>query len=457
MAKRLINARFWIALLRYPLLQATLYSFSCVVVYFPLPVLLGAYVIRSGALWMWILFLFLLTFVGSWFGIVVRRFNPVIKSLSVAAIALVFCALFAYGLGQIPFVATFVLCAILVVPASIMGASGLRMMQSGNLPTAWFIGLPVHFVAFFLFTYLSLLRPELWLISVSAFATLAIVLYALNQLHLNSLLSYSQTQVPSKVRRFNQSIVTLFLGIVLLVFACFFFFVNLSGVVRAIIRLLQHLLAFGHSKAGPSEIRPPSLKLPMQNHLQASQSGSGLWQHIVAIIIAVALFFACLFLLVRGLKAVWRWYQNHRSIEPSGPTFYVDEEESIAGETHRVFRFRRDRQRKKNEPGWNELASPEEQVRYLYRQLVHRSQDKGYAWASADTVRETMQRIRVWLTESHPMQVRPTQFVDNAKFAEGCRYLEELYDKARYGQGGITKDEVKRLRDMLGTCTGRRT
>ncbi|GMA61145.1 hypothetical protein NZD89_15870 [Alicyclobacillus fastidiosus] len=449
MAKSLRNARFRVTVLRYPLLQATIASFSCLVAFLPLPLVVGAYVIKPGALWLWLVFLFLLAFVGAWFGIVVRRFNPVLKSLSVAAIALVWCAFFADTLGRMPFAASFALCAMFVVPASIMGANGLRMLYSNNLLSVWLIGLLVHFAAFFLVTYLSLLRPEIWIITVSAFVTVSMVVYALNQFQLNSLLSDGQAHVPSKVRTFNRLLVTMFLGIVLLTFACFAFFVNLSDIERAISSLLQHLFPGGQQQTQSRPIHTPTFKFPKQPDTQTHQSGPATWQHIVSIIIAVASFVGLLFLLVRGLHAVWKWYQRHRGIETYEPTGYVDKEESIAGESHRMGFFRRDR-RRRHELAWNELSSPEEQVRYLYRQFVRRSQSKGYTWVSADTALETTEGIWAWLEEKDSIQVRPTEFMHDSTFAKGCRYLEELYDKARYGQGGITKDEVEHLRDMMG-------
>lgn len=433
--------------------RAVLVAISSMVAYFPLPVLVGRYFVQSSDIWLWVLFLFALCAFGTWFGRKLAFQNIVLKSILTAIIGFILSALFCEVFGKQPIVASIVLCGLVAIAACVIGVNGVRMEHSGGMLAVWALGLPFHFVAFFLFAYVETLRGDMWWISLSTLTTLALVLYQLNQVHLNTMLSARQTHVPYTVRMFNRSMVTVFLICILIAFGCFVFFVNLSSIEHAILALIQRLLQAGHHGAEPSQIQPPKFKLPNQKQAQQGLGGTGVWMHVVAILIGIFLLAACVVLVWRGVKAFWAWYQKQRVDDTEERLGYIDEEESIVGEVKRMNmrKFFRDRRR---EPSWNELKSAEERIRYLYRQLVRIGKRHGYQLHPSETAREAAYKIGDFVRHS---AAREGGLGGSALTSEEFySRLATLYDDVRYGRLedspealSVTKEELEHLWHVL--------
>lgn len=374
------------------------------------------------------------------------------KSLITAILSLGLCDLFLTLLSLPLFSVGFFLCATTAICVGILGANGVRINQSQLLLPTYTFGLCLHFAAFFGFAYIHHLRPEIGFISTSAVVALAFAFYSLNSRHLDSWLSENETQVPQSVRAFNRVVVTTLLFIVLIAFACFMFFVNLGWIERLLFNTLQHLLVQPQQPSSLPSTPHPTLKHDVSPKLPPPSNMPALWQHVIMIVIGALFLAICIFGLLRGMKALWAWYQTHRD-----PVLewvpYIDEEESLAGETHHLQRFPWVRPRKR-EVAWSELSSPEEKVRYLYRHLIQSSRKKGYPWTSADTARETTEAIYDWLHQPLGNPSSQTAVVDGGKsnsvsVTQVYQRLEELYDTARYGEGAVSETDVSDLRDAL--------
>jgi hypothetical protein len=85
------------------------------------------------------------------------------------------------------------------------------------------------------------------------------------------------------------------------------------------------------------------------------------------------------------------------------------------------------------EPRWEQLGSPAEKVRYLYRRRLLVSMRRGYEYKPQLTPRETEHDLLKW-----------RKSVDVS-----CGEIVPLYEQARYGDGEPDPERVERLREQM--------
>jgi len=88
---------------------------------------------------------------------------------------------------------------------------------------------------------------------------------------------------------------------------------------------------------------------------------------------------------------------------------------------------------RRSEPKWSQLTDNRQRVRYLYRHLLIKAVSSGYQPISWKTPNETIRSLAE----------------QDIIAGEDCSMLEDLYGRARYGNGQIQDTEVEMLKKIL--------
>ncbi|MFD1674722.1 DUF4129 domain-containing protein [Alicyclobacillus fodiniaquatilis] len=425
--------------------RTILLGWADIVFYAPALIIIGVYDVQPDWLWLWLLFPFALTAAGSLLAFAssgrIGSLWSVILPLFLVSIA---CAELVAKHDTVWPVA---LCSAAGLVVAIRSASHWRTISGISQILTFLLGIVLHIVAFYVFSILAPLSGWLVAITITAMISLGITLYSFNQFHLDSLLLERDRirGLPARTMLYNRLSIALVICGIWLVFGI-------------------GILIFGFSRfhpGTPENIAPnlptqpsqkhqilPPLKGKKPTHVQAPSHPS-LWMTIIRDVVLVA-FLAAIAIgliwliwkkIIPYMTALYRQLNRKTAVLQAG---YIDEEETLSRNTRSMRKNRR--HRKQREATWAELGTTAEQIRYLYRALIHQAHQQGFTWKPTSTAAETIQDIETWQASSSGTQ----QVLDDTL----SEHIGPLYDQARYSDRmEIDQAEVEALKKALDEHT----
>jgi|GEM_PF-1149998 len=302
---------------------------------------------------------------------------------------------------------------------------------------AMWIAVAIYVPAAVVFRINERLQPESGVLLWMGLAALAVTIFAANEARLRrENKSGGRGAVSSSMRRANRLYTLLVLALIALV--------GSLGMIRSwlshrLSALFQWFAGLFGSKAGKLDNELPldgngTFEMPKEGTSQ----GDPLWMSwlikIVFVLAAIAFAAFLIYILYRGsrwlrslLGKMMGWIlKGGRGAWDGEDTGYEDVKENLfdwrdlrAGMQNRV----RELLGRDGEPKWAQLADPRERIRWLYRKVVRRGVQEGYAFQPSLTPAETASDLAVWQRGRTPVPMDQ---------------LAGLYNRARYG----TEDET---------------
>lgn len=302
----------------------------------------------------------------------------------------------------------------------------------------------------------ELAGPRPW-IAACGMASVVLYMNIVNNRHLSGeSVDGSRSKTLSEAQRRNRMLLAV-LAVLMAVLAAFRQIQQwLEDHVLAAIKRLLGMLGGGETaEPPPSEPAPPAQ--PMLPPMEQGEPSKilVLLEQIVKIVVTLAIVIGALFLLywLGRRLTVWlrRWLdkllQRQTSMKAEDGA-YTDEVEKLMslnkwrdGIKNR-FRTRR-RHEDDREPGWDELQSGQDRMRWLYRKWVRGGISAGYTPQPYLTPKETAQSMSEW---SGRAEAEP----DAESFAGG-------YEAVRYGESAPSETELEQYRRWVEEQSSSRT
>lgn len=383
-------------------------------------------------------------------GMILRRLLIKKNRLLTFVIILILCIGFSTLLGQdIPDI---LVLALLTFIAACRGISIVENPLHISFPRIYtYSALFVYFIAFFLYGKIIVLKEFQ---SYILYAGLVMVPSTFLLINSEVLMQASRVELKESssmpiVKR-NNRIITILLIIVGFVIAAYGtlkeIVVNaVSAFVLFLIRIIESLMNLLNTST-EGQPTPGGQGMPMLPPAEAAEP-SPFWEMVSTVLGYLALIIAgigFIFLLGKVLIKLFKFLAElvKRLMSQSnwtGDTYgYVDEKESLI-DWQAIKNAYTDNLKEwlerifDNEPRWSQLTDNSQRVRYLYRHLVLRAIGSGYSFKTSRTPEETLRDLA-----DHGRLEREVQPV-----------LEDLYGRARYGDGQIGTEEVLELKRDL--------
>jgi len=302
-------------------------------------------------------------------------------------------------------------------------------------PTAFLFGFVSYFIAVPLMARIATVQAYVPLTNALGFATLVIFVFYLNRMRLlEATLSGegdAQQAVTGAIRRDNRLWLSCAVGLIAVIGFAPQLQAAAIAVWHAVADALNRLLLSAPPEAEPSAL-PAATPAPLPQLGDGPQQPSWLTEALNLLLliagytaVAALALLALIFLVRRGLPAVWRTLRRllgrfgaDDALDAAG---YVDEKETLLAwrELPKAWRKRLQARfsARAAAPEWSALTTRTARIRYLYTLALSYAASKGYRFNPALTPQETQRELDA-------AGLLPSQAGDT---------LTALYNEARYG------------------------
>lgn len=323
---------------------------------------------------------------------------------------------------------------------------GLRDWHELLHPNLGWISLLLFFIGHFFYQRAVVLEPFANAFSLTGIGALAIVLFITNQSHLQASSLTREEEDAAAVRPLLRTSRLYLIVLFALILAISLFDTIWHALTEGLKSLVDALLSWFDREA-IDEVPPPASEPPPQPDLFPMTPSEPSWfaklmEWIfgwLAYGITIVAALVVLYLLFKGLRRLLQGLQTllGRTNEPSDPTGYFDEKESLLAKAAKENNQRWSQIWQRityREPKWSDMKDNRERARFLFRHWVKRMRDRGYAWQPQHAPEELVQDALSW-QKQHAKGDVPVS----------------TYHKARYGppDSKPTDREIMVLKDRL--------
>ena len=327
------------------------------------------------------------------------------------------------------------------VMASILVCRGVHIANTSWIkqsPLAFFgLQLAVYFASYFVFLVVKDFRPYLYIIKSGAIASvfLFLIISCFDQLKLAILSDGPKKYIPNSLLKSNITI-SLILFIFILVISQIRQFWNalwmvLKPVLGGVTSIITYLTSFTLGNSKP--VTPVSPKDSFfDKPLGLPNTIIEIIVDIMGVIVVLIIAAIIINLIIGFVSMLSKWFSEKLNISRNKDTTlgYTDEKENLLKSSTHIFGFKKQLfARNIKEPGWRDMKSNSEKVRYIYKQTVLKFIKKGY-------------RFRRSLT---PVEVGRELDGLYSKDNNDITAIAVLYNKAKYGSESISDSEVERM------------
>ncbi|MNH93832.1 hypothetical protein D3C73_464400 [compost metagenome] len=419
----------------------TLLALLELVVFFPLVVVIQAYVMQT-PLW--------LTFLQLWIFYIIGLAGGASQWLS----RTIYEVLYALVLGSVLSLwlqGTFWqgwLSSIIGIFLIMRGIRLTRNSWSQLFPvTVYIMGLLVYLLAVPIMGRMELFKPYAGLTNFLGFISLIIFFFYFNRIQLTGATLSTSSQAFSSLSASVRSINRLWIIVIILLIGIIGFFQQIkdgfTSMLRSIIMFLISLIPKDQpapepspaASAPPPELPPMVPSEPSWLAVLLEKLFMIIGYTLLAVLIIAAVYMIFKRLAPILIKAIRKLLSRLRFVsEEADQAGYSDEQELVVewrelpgawlkGLTNRLLR------KGQTELRWSQLKTNRERVRFLYRGLVRQATDKGHNHNQAYTPNESG---RSWITKD----IYPAQSATD---------ITSAYNRVRYGNEEISDDEMKKL------------
>lgn len=417
--------------------------------FFPLLLIIGIYIVDHLQLWSWLVSILGLFIIGVLF----RTLLPNQKWWMHAGFSIIVGILpsFIFG-GHLLFVILLAVIHPVFVYRGMMyaGRSGGSLLPVSFL---WLGGLGIYFIGYFVFRYVETLNPYLTLFTVFGAILVVLTLFISNNDHLKSA-TLSKERVPfisRAIKNQNQIFLLITISVIALITNGQMIREGLWNGFRTSIQWIITLLSGSEDQQIIEEPPPPSSAAPKLPFVETKEPSAfaELLEVIMMYVVYFLLFVAMIVLLLLLVKRTRLWIKKivgtfilflkqmvSRSTKRVETAQYVDEKESVFSWKE----WKEEQQEKakglmqnifKRKPSWDSLSN-QEKVRFVYRELL--LQEMGNInYKSTYTPSEMLEQLIVSVS------------MDEKKIGR----LRTAYEQTRYGEQDIEENIIEEIYSLI--------
>ncbi|GGH76809.1 MFS family permease [Pullulanibacillus pueri] len=318
------------------------------------------------------------------------------------------------------------------------------------------ISLPIYFVAYLVYRYIERFSPYLSLITWAGSLCLIVTLFVTNHRHLETAtLSDSKKPILSRTLKRQNRVFIVITLIVLFLIASFHWIAFLfSQIVSYIVSGVAWFFSlFSHDRPPEKPLTPSTPQFP-QMEQQKPSAWAEIFEKVLMIGVYILIIAAILFLLYWLYKNTRKWFSKlyarlvrflnklfHTSSFEHETAAFIDEKESLIEDWRKASQHKIKQwfTRFKREPGWEDLKTNQERVRYLYTKTVLNEIKKGYQYKPSLTAHETLKEIG-----------RDKSYLEPKE-----ELLDKMYNQTRYSPLTIDDREIKKFIDKRNKENGK--